>query len=164
MGNYLVVRREYDDNDDVIDTHPEMRITSVPPDTPIKQMKEILTQSGHSYQWGLYTVLLEEDWYPRKEMMDFAEVEERAKRLTFYEIGMEIISYDDLLDRLNEEKRVTLRLPVGLHFALSRAAEDVTLNAFCIKTLANAVGYTDLHEFELQRRKPGRPKKVQDSE
>ena len=164
MKDYLVVRREYDDNDDIVDTHPEMRIASVPTNTSAKQIKEILIQSGHNFQWGLYTVLAEEDWYPKKEMIDFEEVGERAKRLTFYEIGMDVISYDDLLDKLNDEKRVTLRLPVGLHFALSRAAGDMTLNAYCIKTLADAVGYTDLSEFEAQRRKPGRPKKVQVSE
>jgi hypothetical protein len=39
------------------------------------------------------------------------------------------------------------------------------LNAFCIKVLADKVDYGEkLGEFEAQRRKPGRPKKVQESE
>ncbi len=141
-----------------------MRVTDVPVGTTLKQIKEVLTQSGHTYQWGLYTVLPEEEWYPLKDMIDPREYGERAERLLFYEIGMDVISYEELLDKLNDEKRVTLRLPVGLHFALSRASGDMTLNAYCTKTLADAVGYGDLPEFEAQRRKPGRPKKVQDGE
>ena len=80
-----------------------------------------------------------------------------------------LIPYSDLLDDLQGEKRITLRLPMELHSLLARAAYEgvsSSLNSFCIKTLAEAVEYDDskLEEFEAQRRKPGRPKKVQDSE
>ena len=161
MKDYLVVRREYDDNDEVINTMPEMRITDIPEGTTLKLLKDVLIQAGYSYQWGIHTMLPEEEWHPIKNSMDPEEVGDRQILLDWCR---EDISYDDLLDKLNDEKRVTLRLPVGLHFALSRAAGDMTLNAYCTKTLADAVGYSDLPEFEAQRRKPGRPKKVQDGE
>lgn len=165
MENYLVVRREYDDNDNVVDTHPEMRITSIPKGRTIKQIKDILTQAGHNFQCGFYTVLAEENWYPIKDMVEEREYGERSTRLLFYEPGMDVISYDELLDKLNDEKRITLRLPNALHYALSQAARKITLNSYCIKILSDAVGYGErLEEFEAQRRKPGRPKKVQDSE
>ncbi len=78
------------------------------------------------------------------------------------------VTYASLLDGSTGEKRITLRMPLGLHSALSREAYSrgyATLNSFCINFLANAVEYGELvEEFEAQRRKPGRPKKVQDSE
>lgn len=80
-----------------------------------------------------------------------------------------LVSYSDLMDELKGEKRVTLRLPLELHSLLASAAYAVvssSLNSFCIKKLAEAVEYDEakLEEFEGQRRKPGRPKKVQDGE
>lgn len=80
-----------------------------------------------------------------------------------------LVSYGALADSLKGEKRVTLRLPLGLHSCLVREAYlgvHSSLNSFCIQALANAVNYDagELKEFEAQRRKPGRPKKVQDSE
>jgi hypothetical protein len=79
-----------------------------------------------------------------------------------------IVSYADLEDYVTGEKRITLRLPRGLHSRLARAANDInapiSLNSFCIQALAEAVGYDDLVEFEAQKRKPGRPRKTQDTE
>lgn len=76
------------------------------------------------------------------------------------------VTYSGLLDELKGEKRITLRLPMGLHSALGREAYSRgygSLNSFCINVLAGAVEYSELVEdFETQRRKPGRPKKVQD--
>ena len=82
---------------------------------------------------------------------------------------LRLIPYSDLLDDLKGEKRVTLRLPLELHSLLASAAYSEvssSLNSFCIKKLAEAVDYDEskLEEFEAQRRKPGRPKKVQDAE
>ena len=82
---------------------------------------------------------------------------------------LRLIPYSDLLDDLQGEKRITLRLPLELHSLLSRAAyrdASSSLNSFCIHTLAEAVGYdaSKMEEFEALKRKPGRPKKVQDSE
>lgn len=81
---------------------------------------------------------------------------------------LRLIPYNDLLDDLQGEKRITLRLPLELHSLLARAAyRDVSssLNSFCIHMLAEAVGYdaSKMEEFEAAKRKPGRPKKVQDS-
>ena len=80
-----------------------------------------------------------------------------------------LIPYSDLLDDLQGEKRITLRLPLELHSLLSGAAysnASASLNSFCINTLAEAVGYeaSKMEEFEASKRKPGRPKKVHDSE
>ena len=78
------------------------------------------------------------------------------------------VTFSGLLDQLTGEKRITLRLPLGLHSALGREAYSRgynSLNSFCINLLANAVNYEELVEdFEAMRRKPGRPKKVQDAE
>lgn len=73
-----------------------------------------------------------------------------------------IVTYSGLLDSLKGEKRITLRLPMGLHSALARASQSYgSLNSYCIKTLAASVNYSDIvDEFEAQRRKPGRPKKA----
>lgn len=80
-----------------------------------------------------------------------------------------IVSYADLVDHLAGEKRITLRLPRALHSRLVQRAFDSVappgqLNTYCLRTLAEAVGYEDLVDFEAQKRKPGRPKKVQDAE
>ncbi len=80
-----------------------------------------------------------------------------------------LVPYSDLLDDLQGEKRITLRLPLELHSLLVSAAYNnvsSSLNSFCIEKLAEAVEFDEgkLEEFEAQRRKPGRPKKVQDSE
>ena len=80
-----------------------------------------------------------------------------------------LVSYGELIDSLRGEKRVTLRLPLGLHTSLVREANAGfyrSLNSFCIQKLAEAVNYDagELEEFETSRRKPGRPKKVQDGE
>lgn len=78
------------------------------------------------------------------------------------------VTYASLQDESTGEKRITLRMPLGLHSALSREAysrDYSSLNSFCINFLANAVEYGELvEEFEAAKRKPGRPKKVQDSE
>lgn len=86
-----------------------------------------------------------------------------------YDSGCRLVSYAALIDNLRGEKRVTLRLPLGLHTSLIREANAGSyrsLNSFCIQMLAKAVDYDagELEEFEALRRKPGRPKKVQDSE
>ena len=80
-----------------------------------------------------------------------------------------LIPYNDFLDNLKGEKRITLRLPLELHALLANEAYRSvysSLNSFCINTLAKAVNYDEenLERFESERRKPGRPKKVQDSE
>lgn len=75
------------------------------------------------------------------------------------------VTYASLRDSLKGEKRITLRLPIGLHSALARASYGYeSLNSFCIRTLASAVDYSEIvDEFEAQRRKPGRPKKIEAS-
>lgn len=86
-----------------------------------------------------------------------------------YDSMCRLVSYGALIDSLRGEKRVTLRLPLGLHTSLIREANAGayrSLNSFCIQALAESANYDagELEEFESLRRKPGRPKKVQDSE
>jgi hypothetical protein len=162
MSEFLVVQRMFNDADEVEDTFPWLWIKDVPHGIGIKQIKEVLEQAGFSYQWGLYTIVPEEEWMPIDSPFD--QSDELALRTDRLNLTREV-NYEELLDMLNDEKRVTLRLPVGLHVALAKEAKDMTLNSFCLKVLADAVGYGErLEEFEAQRRKPGRPKKDQDSE
>ena len=73
------------------------------------------------------------------------------------------VSYAALQDSLKGEKRITLRLPLDLYLEVGRVAfaqPDRSLNAFCLETLAHAVGHGDrLEEYEAKRQKAHAPKK-----
>jgi hypothetical protein len=167
--DFIVALRLLDEDEDVVILQPEFLITGAPEDLDAKEMRDVLEKTGEyeASSWREYRVVPQKEWN---------DVEKWINHETPYAWASELFgpgynppfeqwtTYSELVQRISDEKRVTLRLPIGLHVSLSRAAKDMTLNAFCIKTLADAVGYTDLPEFEAQRRKPGRPKKVQDSE
>lgn len=164
--NMLIVERIYNDCDEEIDTKPIRRITNAPVGLPIKDLKSVLDQTGcSSYRWGLNTIEREEDWH--SEAIDFYAdgAEMRLQQLEDMSVYALDLDYEELLDGLNNEKRITLRLPNALHYALSQEAGEATLNSYCIKLFAEAVGYGNkLDDFEKKRNKPGRPKKVQNSE
>lgn len=73
------------------------------------------------------------------------------------------VSHAALQDSLKGEKRITLCLPLDLYLEVGRAAfaePDGSLNAFCLQTLAHAVGHGDrLEEYEARRQKAHAAKK-----
>jgi hypothetical protein len=161
MPDFLIAEYEFYDDETVKREIPELLVKDVPEGTTVKEIKETLKQIGHIYKWGLYTLIQAQTWIEEGDSAALGSTLERS-----FEIEeIDYISYEDLLDKVNDEKRITLRLPVGLHVALSQAAGEMTLNAYCIKVLADKVDYGNkLEDFEAQRRKPGRPRKVQGSE
>ena len=171
--NWLVVERIYDDEDAIIKTEPRQRIKNVPDGVTIKALKDLLDETGHSqYRWGLHTVEPETEWNS-EAIGDYEHYGQEIRDADLQQMSFLAadLDYEELVDKRNDEKRITLRLPNSLHYALSQAAVavKVTLNSYCIKVLADEVGYGDkLEDFEAHReanrRKPGRPKKVQDSE
>ena len=174
--DFIIARRELDEEDDRVTLIPVYLIVGAPEDTEVSEMKEILERAGEyaPAMWREFRVVPNDEW-GRKDnwTAQIDDVQDWAISLRDEEHLLEHVhepaphgtTYDELVGRLNLEKRITLRLPWTLHVALSRAAGNMTLNSFCIKTLADAVGYKEeVKEFEAQRRKPGRPKKVQDGE
>lgn len=162
MKDFLVVRRIFNEADEVEEVEPELTIKNVPQGISSRQLKLLLEQTGQEYQWGLYTIVDKDDWV---KLGDLSEAPDHIETRLIILQRIEELDYEELLDRVNNEKRITLRLPVGLHVALSRSTGGMTLNSYCIRVLADAVGYSrKLEEFEKKRNKPGRPKKVQDGE
>ncbi len=174
--DFIIAQRELDDEDDRVTLLPVYLILGAPEDTDVSEMKEILEKTGEydSTMWRGFRVVPSDHWSDHDDWtFHIDHIEDWAVGLRDEEHLLECVhepaphgtTYDEIVGRFNLEKRITLRLPWSLHVALSRAAGDMTLNSFCIKTLADTVGYKEeVEEFEAQRRKPGRPKKVQDSE
>lgn len=168
-GCFIVASRSIAEDDDIVILQPEFLITDAPEDIDAKEMRRILEKTGQyeASQWREFRVVPQSEWGDAQKWVNGETPEQwvsdhnNAGMTPPYGLWT---TYSELVQRISDEKRVTLRLPLGLHSSLSYAAGDMTLNAFCINTLADAVGYTGLSDFEAQRRKPGRPKKVQDSE
>lgn len=177
---FIIAKRELDEEEDCVTLIPVYLVISAPEETGMSEMKEILEKAGEydPSMWREHRVIPSSQWENQKNWTPHLDhihnwavdlIEEEQLFYCTHAPAAHGTTYDELVSRFYDEKRITLRLPWSLHIALNRAAGDMTLNSYCIKTLANAVGYGDLvEEFEAQReaqrRKPGRPKKVQDSE
>ena len=173
--DFIIARRELDEEDDRVTLFPVYLIVGVPEDTEDSEMKEILEKTGEydPAMWREFRVVRSDQWESRGNWtIQIDDIQDWAINLRDEEHLLECVhqpalhgtTYDELVGRFSSEKRITLRLPWTMHVALNRAAKHQTLNSFCIEKLADAIGYQELNEFEAQRRKPGRPKKVQDSE
>lgn len=181
--HFLIAHRILDEEDDVVLLEPVFLLADAPEDMEVSEVKDLFEKTGSTNEftddystpapdkvWREYKVVPEEEWASSRwnpdaeDGLTFAMGNYDISALTSGRGSSRVALYDYLARRVSDEKRITLRLPFGLHVALARVAKDMTLNSFCVKTLADAVGYSDLPEFEAQRRKPGRPKKVQDSE
>lgn len=175
--DFIIARRLLDEDEDIVTLKPVYIIAGAPEDTEVAEIKEILEKSGdyNANSWREYRVIPDNQWEAETKWAYEVDGDIRAWAIELcneegvascvHEPGRHGTTYDELTGRFYDEKRITLRLPWGLHVALSRAANGTSLNSFCIGTLAASVGYSDMvDEFEAQRRKPGRPKKVQDSE
>jgi len=139
MENFLVVERLYDDDENVTGTEPVLRIKDASDVVKVKELKDILNRLGYGFRWGLHTVVAEDTW----PSADWALIAYNYElRQSMFELTPEI-SYEDLLDKLNDEKRVTLRLPKGLHTITAKEAakKGVSVNQFCIGVLSEAVNY-----------------------
>ena len=106
-------------------------ITGVPEHAGREEIREALEKAGRTYGegpylWGNYRLLPRSQW-PR----DLGSEPENEQ--------VESLTFGDLLDEANGEKRVTLRLPIGLHAALVKAAEGRSFNQFCVNTLYAAM-------------------------
>jgi Rho termination factor, RNA-binding domain len=106
-------------------------IIGIPEQVGREELKEALEKAGRSYgegpyRWGNYRLLPRSQWPP--ELAGGPEGE-----------PLESLTYSDLLDEANGEKRVTLRLPIGLHAALVKASEGRSFNQFCVNTLYAAI-------------------------
>lgn len=141
MENYLVVERLYDDDDNVTETEPKLRIKGATGVVRAKELKDVLDRLGYSFQWGLHTVVAEDAWPAGDDILTTFDDEVRQALLT----SADEVHYDDLLDQLNDEKRVTLRLPKGLHTLTAKEAakKGVSVNQFCIGILSEAVNYAE---------------------
>ena len=173
--DFIIARRELDEEDDFVRLTPIFLIVGVPEDTDTNEMKSILEKTGQydSAEWRNYRVLPHATWEDqenwniknasRDDIMDWAITVRDDEDLLncVHEPAVHGTTFDELVGRFTDEKRITLRLPWTMHVALSRAAQHQTLNSFCIEKLAEAIGYKELNEFEASRRKPGRPKKVE---
>ena len=174
--DFIIARRELDEEDDKVTLVPVYLIVGAPEDTEVSEMKGILEKAGEyePAMWREFRVVPNDEWEHKDNWsIQIDDVQDWAVNLRDEEHLLERVhepaphgtTYDELVGRFYSEKRITLRLPWALHVALSRASGNMTLNSFCIKTLADAVGYKEeVEQFEAQRRKPGRPKKVQDAE
>lgn len=181
--DFIIAQRRLHAEVDFVQLIPHFLIVAAPEDTSVSEMKDILEKTGEydASKWHEYKVVPSDQWddidnwyIPNQssDKVDYWAIKIRDEEdilNCLHEPASHGTTYDELIGRFNDEKRITLRLPWSLHVALSRASTGTTLNSFCIQTLADAVGSTELvKEFEVQReaqrRKPGRPKKVQDSE
>jgi hypothetical protein len=169
--SFVVAKRILDEEDDVVTLDPVFFIIDVPSDTDAKELKDVLEKSGealyHCWNWREFRVISEEDWKAGKWSID------PEKWIEIQHDGDDNdppwasgTTFDQMADSILDEHRISLRLPMGLYITLLDAAshKGVTLNSFCIGALASRVDYGEIEEFEKLRRKPGRPKKVQDSE
>lgn len=107
-----------------------LRLRDVPESKGRKDIKLALERAGRVYgegaiPWGNHTVL------PRDEWLDLDNE------------ATETLTYADLLDEARGEKRVTVRLPIGLHAQLVKTAGTKSFNQFVTETLATAIGYED---------------------
>jgi hypothetical protein len=107
-----------------------LRIRDVPAGVGQRETQTALERAGRTFGdgaflWGNHSILPQDAWQ---------ELERAAA---------ETISYADLLDEAKGEKRITLRLPVGLHAAAVKAAGGKSFNQFCADILADAVGYRE---------------------
>ena len=110
-----------------------LRITEVPTGTTRQALKEALERAGRTYSegpylWGNHSLAPQEQW-PANIREDYTAD------------AVDSLTHGDLLDEAKGEKRVTLRLPIGLHAILVKAAGEKSFNQFCIDTLSVAVGY-----------------------
>jgi len=106
-------------------------LTGVPEGIGREALKEALEKAGRTYGegpylWGNHKLLPREQWLPDAGVTGQLE-------------PVETQSFRDLVDEANGEKRVTLRLPIGLHAALVKAAEGRSFNQFCVDTLHAAL-------------------------
>jgi hypothetical protein len=106
-------------------------ITSVPEKVGKQELQEALEKAGRvygesSYPWGNHRVL------PRQRWPQDWDVEHENQQVA-------TLRFSDLLDEASGEKRVTLRLPIGLHAALVKASEGRSFNQFCVDTLSTAL-------------------------
>jgi len=107
-----------------------LRIRDVPPGVTNGDLRVALERAGRvfaegSFLWGNHYIT------SQAECPDMAHA------------AGETISYADLLDEAQGEKRITLRVPIGLHAAIVRAARGGSVNQFCIDILAATVGYQE---------------------
>lgn len=140
LTNYAVARRTIDE-DDTIWAEAEMVIKNVPSEENVETLKDILERTGQlrllsldgEESWN-YLKVVPEDMWPKTNWTyhptNLAE-----------DVTDSVISYEELLDKIHDEKRFTLRLPTGLHVKLIRAAGKASLNQFCVDSLSKAVGY-----------------------
>lgn len=131
MTDYAVVENVYDEEGEVKFTMTRLLLTNAPEQLAKSELKQMLSKVGEDFEWGTCRVLPDYDWNDHHEFLGDA-----------YQNGCLSLSYDDVLDQIGEEKRLTLRLPSGLHTLVAKAAatRKVSINQFCIKTLAEAVG------------------------
>jgi hypothetical protein len=124
---FWVIQRCIDDEQDIVRKVGVAFIKEVPKDIQERNIRELLEQAGRFShdQWKEYKVL------PRNST-DYDSYAEDMDDTTYYA----------LLKETQEEKRVTLRLPVGLHAALTKAAKHLSFNQLCINLLSDAIGYS----------------------
>jgi len=172
--DFIIARREMEEDVDTITLMPLFLVVGAPDNTDVNEMKNILERSGEydSTMWREYRVIPDGEWETQEtwnhsidHITDWAVTLRDKEDLLgcVHQSSAHGTTYDELVSRFHDEKRITLRLPWAMHVALNRAAKDQTLNSFCVEKLAEAIGYQELEEFESLRRKPGRPKKMQDS-
>ena len=128
MNDWGVVHRVL--HEDGEDRFLQLRITGVPEGIERGKIKRALELAGRVYgegsrPWGNYQILPREDWIERDKDPS------------------EAIPYSELMDEAKGEKRVTLRIPIGLHTALVRAAQGKSFNQFCIDALGAAIAYQE---------------------
>ena len=108
----------------------KLRLRDVPETKGRQEIKTALERAGRVFgdgavPWGNHAILPRDQW--------LAQDSDPAETLTFA----------DLLDEAQGEKRVTLRLPIGLHSQLVKAASGKSFNQFVTETLAGAIGYAE---------------------
>ncbi|MGI4789222.1 MAG: hypothetical protein ACRYFS_10280 [Janthinobacterium lividum] len=136
---FWVIKRCIDEDEDVVRRVAITMVTEVPKEVQEQDIKELLIQSGRfsQDQWKEHKVL------PRNST-DTDTPDEYYSTITYF----------DLLKETQEEKRVTLRLPIGLHLALTKAAKHLSVNQLCINVLSEAIGY-NLKTEPKQNRQDG---------
>ena len=129
---FVVVHRRLDEEEDVVQLVPRMFIMEVPDEVDILQIKRLLESAGmyQREQWREYRI------YDPDELTESVGVFRPDD-------DSESIDYDDLMSKAQEEKRITLRLPIGLYTALVREAKYVSFNQYCINLLSNAIKFGD---------------------